>query len=104
MRRLLRPSNDDYVCWQRFPQLTYSGQSSPNPGPIPGVSKSHIAHSDRTLLREGLVITIEPFLTTGATLAVEDIDGWTLRSPDGSRGAQFEHTLIITRGRPIVVT
>jgi methionyl aminopeptidase len=37
-------------------------------------------------------------------LAVEDIDGWTLRSPDGSRGAQFEHTLIITRGRPIVVT
>ena len=59
---------------------------------------------DRTLLREGLVITIEPFLTTGATLAVEDVDGWTLRSPDGSRGAQFEHTLIITRGRPIVVT
>jgi methionyl aminopeptidase len=59
---------------------------------------------DRTLLREGLVITIEPFLTTGATLAVEDSDGWTLRSPDGSRGAQFEHTLIITRGQPIVVT
>jgi methionyl aminopeptidase len=59
---------------------------------------------DRTVLREGLVITIEPFLTTGATLAVEDIDGWTLRSPDGSRGAQFEHTLIIARGRPIVVT
>jgi methionyl aminopeptidase len=59
---------------------------------------------DRTILREGLVITIEPFLTTGATIAVEDADGWTLRSPDGSRGAQFEHTLIITRGRPIVVT
>jgi methionyl aminopeptidase len=55
-------------------------------------------------LREGLVITIEPFLTTGATMAVEDADGWTLRSPDGSRGAQFEHTLIITRGRPVVVT
>jgi methionyl aminopeptidase len=59
---------------------------------------------DRTVLRAGLVITIEPFLTTGATMAVEDADGWTLRSPDGSRGAQFEHTLIITRGRPIVVT
>ena len=59
---------------------------------------------DRTVLQEGLVITIEPFLTTGATIAVEDADGWTLRSPDGSRGAQFEHTLIITRGRPIVVT
>jgi methionyl aminopeptidase len=59
---------------------------------------------DRTILPEGLVITIEPFLTTGATRAIEDNDGWTLRSPDGSRGAQFEHTLIITRGQPIVVT
>ena len=59
---------------------------------------------DRTLLHAGLVITIEPFLTTGATLAVQDDDGWTLRSNDGSRGAQFEHTLIVTGGRPIVVT
>lgn len=59
---------------------------------------------NRTLLREGWVITIEPFLTTRATVAITDADGWTLRTPDGSRGAQFEHTLIITRGRPIVVT
>lgn len=59
---------------------------------------------NRAVLRAGTVITIEPFLTTGATVAVEDADGWTLRSPDGSRGAQFEHTLIITGGRPIVVT
>jgi methionyl aminopeptidase len=55
-------------------------------------------------LREGWVITIEPFLTTRATMAVTDEDGWTVRTPDGSRGAQFEHTLIITRDRPIVVT
>jgi methionyl aminopeptidase len=59
---------------------------------------------DRTILPEGLVITIEPFLTTGATKAIQDDDGWTLRSPDGSRGAQFEHTMIITKGQPIVVT
>lgn len=59
---------------------------------------------DRHVLKEGLVITIEPFLTTGATMAIEGDDGWTLRTPDGSRGAQFEHTMIITRGRPIVVT
>ncbi len=31
-------------------------------------------------------------------------DGWTLKTPDGSLGAQFEHTLIVTRGAPIVVT
>jgi len=59
---------------------------------------------DRTLLKEGWVITIEPFLTTRATTAVTAPDGWTLRTPDGSRGAQFEHTMIITRDRPIVVT
>lgn len=59
---------------------------------------------DRTMLREGLVITIEPFLTTGATTFVEDEDGWTLRTPDRSLGAQFEHTLLVTRGEPIVLT
>lgn len=59
---------------------------------------------DQTLLWEGLVITIEPFLTTGATHVIEDDDGWTLRTPDGSLGAQFEHTFIVTRGEPIVVT
>jgi methionyl aminopeptidase len=59
---------------------------------------------DKTELHEGLVIAIEPFLTTGATHVVEDADGWTLRTPDGSLGAQFEHTVIVTRGQPIVVT
>jgi methionyl aminopeptidase len=56
------------------------------------------------LLWEGLVMTIEPFLTTKARSVEEDDDGWTLRTPDGSRGAQFEHTLIVTRGAPLVVT
>lgn len=55
-------------------------------------------------LWEGLVMTIEPFLTTGATRVRQDADGWTLRTPDGSRGAQFEHTLIVTRGQPVVLT
>ena len=59
---------------------------------------------NRDLLHEGLVITIEPFLTTGATSIYEDDDGWTLRTPDRSIGAQFEHTMIVTSGAPIVVT
>lgn len=59
---------------------------------------------DRKILKEGLVITIEPFLTTGAIETIEDNDGWTLRTPDKSLGAQFEHTLIITTGAPIIVT
>ncbi|HWA71971.1 MAG TPA: type I methionyl aminopeptidase [Polyangiaceae bacterium] len=59
---------------------------------------------ERGVLWEGLVLTIEPFLTPRPTRVTEAEDGWTLRTQDGSRGAQFEHTLIVTRGAPIVVT
>ena len=55
-------------------------------------------------LWEGLVMTIEPFLTTGATRVEEAGDGWTLRTPDRSLGAQFEHTFVVTNGAPIVLT
>ncbi|HET6954874.1 MAG TPA: type I methionyl aminopeptidase [Acidimicrobiales bacterium] len=59
---------------------------------------------DRTVLWEGLVLAVEPFLSTGAEVAVEDADGWTLRTPDGSLAAQFEHTIVVTNGRPLVLT
>jgi methionyl aminopeptidase len=39
-----------------------------------------------------------------ANMVVEDDDGWTLRTPDGSLGAQFEHTLVITKNHPLVIT
>ena len=69
----------------------------------PNVPNTFDVHN-RDVLTEGLVITIEPFLTTSATSIFEAEDGWTLCTPDGSVGAQFEHTLIVTRGEPIVVT
>ena len=31
-------------------------------------------------------------------------DGWTLRTPHRTRAAQFEHTLVITEKRPIILT
>ncbi len=58
----------------------------------------------KDVLHEGLVITIEPFLTTGAGRIKTDPDGWTLRTTDGGLVAQYEHTMVITRGAPIVVT
>lgn len=58
----------------------------------------------RTRLTEGMVMTLEPFLTTGATEVKTDPDGWTLRTLDGSLAAQYEHTVIITREKPILVT
>jgi methionyl aminopeptidase len=59
---------------------------------------------DDSVLWEGLVLAIEPFLSTGAGHAVDGGDGWTLRTADGSLAAQFEHTVVVTRGRPLVLT
>ncbi|WP_138755597.1 type I methionyl aminopeptidase [Paenibacillus sinopodophylli] len=59
---------------------------------------------DKRMLKEGLVITIEPFLSMGADYVVEQQDGWTLRTPDRSFAAQHEHTIIITKDKPIILT
>lgn len=60
--------------------------------------------NDRRVLQEGMVITIEPFLSTRTSLVQQASDGWTLFGPAGTRSAQYEHTMVITRGSPIVVT
>ncbi|WP_223067080.1 type I methionyl aminopeptidase [Paenibacillus caui] len=47
-------------------------------------------------LRKGMVITIEPVFMLGESGAVLwESDGWTIRSADGTPGAQFEHTVAI---------
>ena len=69
----------------------------------PTVPGFYIPSANRRLT-EGLVITIEPFLSTGAAHIVEGGNGWTLETVDGSLSAQFEHTIVVTRGRPLVVT
>lgn len=64
----------------------------------------HLDPSGKRLLKEGMVITIEPFLSTRSHIGTEGPDGWTLVGARGNLSAQYEHTLIITRGSPIVVT
>ena len=58
----------------------------------------------KMILREGLVIAIEPFLSVSADHVVDDVDGWTLRTADGSLVAQFEHSIVVTREGPLVLT
>ena len=55
-------------------------------------------------LTEGLVLTVEPFFTTGPAWVDEAADGWTLKVPTGELVAQFEQTVIVSRNGPIVVT
>ena len=70
------------------------------PAHIPGYFDPH----DRRRLEAGMVITIEPFLSTRSRIVREAADGWTLVGAPGNLSAQYEHTMIITRGEPIVVT
>jgi len=56
------------------------------------------------LLTEGLVITIEPIIASGVDGTIEGPDGWTISTADGSPAAHHEHTIVSTKGSPIVLT
>jgi methionyl aminopeptidase len=49
-----------------------------------------------TVLEPGMVFTIEPMITMGSIQPVIWSDGWTATTSDGSRTAQFEHTVLVT--------
>ena len=59
---------------------------------------------DRTRIEEGMVFTIEPFLSRGSGRIVTESDGWTLTTIDRSICAQYEHTIVISGGKPILAT
>lgn len=59
---------------------------------------------ERRRINEGLVFTIEPFLSMGSEWAVEGDDEWTLRADTGRPTVQFEHTLVATKRGHIVLT
>jgi methionyl aminopeptidase len=58
----------------------------------------------RDVLTDGLVLTIEPMICAGTGRTIVGKDGWTVRTRDGSLAAHHEHTLVITRDRPVLLT
>lgn len=70
------------------------------PGFIPG----YYDKKDRRILKENQVITIEPFISSGAREVFENGDGWTLVTNPGIFTAQYEHTIVITKGKPLIMT
>jgi methionyl aminopeptidase len=65
---------------------------------------SYYDKHQRGRLGMGMVVAIETFVSTGGQWAEETGDGWTLVADDGGYVAQYEHTMIVTQGEPIVVT
>ena len=65
---------------------------------------NHYDPLQQDVLTDGMVITIEPMISAGSATPVQEADGWTLRTADRSLAAHFEHTIVITRGAPLVLT
>lgn len=55
-------------------------------------------------IKEGMVFTIEPMVNVGAYQMKMDNNGWTARTIDGKKSAQYEHTIAITKNGPIILT
>ncbi len=66
--------------------------------------KGYFDPREKRRLSEGLVITIEPFLSTRSRSVHQSSDGWTLIGAQGGLSAQFEHTMVVTRGKPLLMT
>lgn len=60
--------------------------------------------SERRIMGEGLVLTVEPFLSLGADFAENGDDPWTLYSQPRARTVQYEHTVVATRNGPLILT
>jgi methionyl aminopeptidase len=58
----------------------------------------------RQILRDGMVLTVEPIIAAGVPDVLLEKDGWTIRTADRSPSAHYEHTMVITKGRPILLT
>jgi len=56
------------------------------------------------VLTEGLVITVEPIIAAGSGRSFVSDDKWTIMTADHRPSAHYEHTLVITKGAPMLLT
>lgn len=56
------------------------------------------------LLKQGMVIAIEPMINLGSRNIVQERDGWTIRTADRKPSAHYEHTVAIFEDRTEVLT
>jgi methionyl aminopeptidase len=51
-----------------------------------------------------MTLAIEPMINIGTSDVRLLDDGWTVRTADGTPSAHFEHTVLITRDQPEILT
>src|SRR5690606_5706072 len=59
---------------------------------------------DQRRFKKNSVVAIETFISTTSSYAVELPDGWTMVGNKGGYMAQHEHTIVVTGGKPIILT
>lgn len=57
-----------------------------------------------TVLKEGLVIAIEPMINLGRKDVYTDSDGWTVRTKDGKPSVHFEHDVCVKKGQADILS
>lgn len=70
----------------------------------PNVPNFYSEEYEHWILKENVVIAIEPMITLGSWKVKIAPDGWGILTSDGSMSAHFEHTVVITKNGPDVVT
>ncbi|WP_252312707.1 type I methionyl aminopeptidase [Sinobaca sp. H24] len=64
---------------------------------------NYYSRRDDEILKDGMVIAFEPFISTFEEEVFQSNDGWTFLT-DESFVAQYEHTIILTKDGPIITT
>ncbi len=59
---------------------------------------------NQTRFRKNSVVAIETFISTKSTIADTQADGWTMVGNRGGFVCQHEHTIMITDGKPLILT
>jgi methionyl aminopeptidase len=70
----------------------------------PRVIPSYYSPQFSQRLTKGLVLAIEPHVSARATRIQDSTDGWTLKTNNGTPVANYEHTVVVTKGKPLIVT
>jgi methionyl aminopeptidase len=57
-----------------------------------------------SIIKNGLVLAIEPMINLGTRKVKQLSDGWTIVTADGKPSAHFEHNVAVIDGRPEILS
>jgi methionyl aminopeptidase len=56
------------------------------------------------VLKEGMVLAIEPMINLGTRKVIQESDGWTIRTADMMPSAHFEHDIVVRKGEAEILS